>query len=155
MICPFATGVNTTNPGAFCNIVQEGSSVDLTTGSLATGVAQRYIMKSAGFLSNNLTYPELPVSDTGVESDYSIRLTGIGDIPAMGSAQASINVHVQEARDENYTPLSYPEANLKAEDLVYSEISTASGEITLFQKLMRYNSDITGQGQVIFPEVGD
>jgi hypothetical protein len=155
LICPFATGINTTNPGAFCNIVEEGSSVDLTLGSLATGTAQRYIMKSAGFLEGNTTYPELPVSDPGVESDYNFKLTGIGDTPAMGSAQAFINVHVQEARDENYSADTFSEANPKAEDLVYSETSTASGDITLFQKMMKYNSEITGTGQLFFPETTD
>jgi hypothetical protein len=154
-ICPFASGINTTNPSAFCNIVEEGSGVDLTLGSLATETAQRYIMKTAGFLDGNTTYPELPISDPGVESDYSIKLTGFSDVPAKGSAQASIDVHVQEARDANYQVSEFSDVSPKAEDLVYSETSTASGDITLFQKVMKYSSEITGTGQIIFPEAGD
>jgi hypothetical protein len=134
MICPFASPTNNVNP-EFCNIVQEGSSVDLTLGSLTTSTAQRYIMLKAS--GNGL--PDLPVSDPGVESDYSIKLTGFGDVPAMGSAEAFMNVHVQEARSRD----------LKAEDLVYSETTTASGDITLFQKVMSYNSKITAPGQVV------
>jgi hypothetical protein len=144
MICPFASIDGSENP-AFCNIVEEGSSVDLTLGSLSTTTAQRYIM-----LKGNTEPAEedsgpwdLPISDPGVESDYSIKLTGFGDVPAMGSAAAFINVHVQEARavpDEGAAP--------KAEDLVYSEYTTAAGDITLFQKVMSYNSKITAPGFV-------
>ncbi|MBP1929014.1 hypothetical protein J2741_001561 [Methanolinea mesophila] len=138
LICPFASpGININPP--FCNIVQEGSGVDLTLGSLTTETAQRYIMENAGPSVMNPDY-QYPVSDPGVESDYSIKLTGFGDIPAMGSAEASIEVHAQESR------LGFD----KAEDLVYSETTTASGDITLFQKVMNYNSKITGPGYRIF-----
>ncbi len=132
LICPFASGLNTINP-SFCNIVQEESSVDITLGSLTTGTAQRYIMLKGG----TGIAADLPVSDPGVESDYSIRLTGFGDVPAMGSARASIDVHAQEGRI----------LFTKSEDLVYSETSTASGDITLFEKVMSYNSKITAPGE--------
>ena len=144
MICPFASPGSTISP-AFCNIVQEGSSVDLTLGSLATTTAQRYIMRSAGFYQG--TDYEQPVSDPGVESDYTIKLTGFGDIPAMGSAEAYIDVHVQEARLHDQTQEENAAArNPKSEDLLYSETSTASGDITLFQKVMDYSSKITAPG---------
>jgi hypothetical protein len=141
MICPFASPNHNMNPD-FCNIVQEGSSVDLTLGSLTTSMDQRYIMDVAG-QRGLIEDWDLPVSDPGVESDYTIKLTGFGDIPAMGSAEAYINVHVQEGR--NYqTDFVY---DVKAEDLVYSETTTASGDITLFQKVMGYDSKITAPGQ--------
>jgi hypothetical protein len=149
LICPFAGGNTHYNP-AFCNIVQEGSSVDLTLGSLTTGTAQRYIMAKGTTIGDI----DMPVSDPGVELDYTIKLTGFGDVPAMGSAEAYINVHDQEAR--GYFPLfdgvlgqGESSPNPKAEDLVYSETSTASGDITLFQKVMSYTSRITQPG----PEV--
>jgi hypothetical protein len=145
LICPFAGQSSGLNP-AFCNIVQEGSSVDLTLGSLTTGTEQRYIMKS-----DHKFGLDYPVSDPGVESNYHIKLTGFGNVPAMGSADAYIDVHVQEAR--GFTPVTGLgqdlSANPKAEDLVYSETTTASGDITLFEKVMSYNSKITAPGQLI------
>ncbi len=141
MICPFASPSLNINPD-FCNIVQEGSSVDLTLGSLATGTEQRYIMVKGG-IRGGIEGWDLPVSDPGVESNYNIKLTGFGDIPAMGSAESYIDVHIQEGRDYQ-TDFVY---DLKAEDLAYSETTTASGEITLFQKVMGYTSKITAPGQ--------
>ena len=150
MICPFASPEAAFNP-AFCNIVQEGSGVDLTLGSLATGTEQRYIMEKA----SGDGYPDFPVSDPGVEANYNIKLTGFGDIPAMGSAEASIGVHVQEARVYiAQAPGALGQGathNPKAEDLVYSEMTTASGDITLFDKVMSFSSKITAPGQYIAP----
>jgi hypothetical protein len=58
-----------------------------------------------------------------------------------GSADAFMNVHIQEAR-VYISPLDSP----KVEDLVYSESATAAGDITLFQKVMNYKSLITAPG---------
>jgi hypothetical protein len=141
MLCPFASGLHTLNP-PFCNIVEEGSSVDLTIGSLTTGSSERHIMPFAGSI---LDGRDLPVSDAGVELNYNIKLTGFGDIPATGSAGAYMNAHIQEARyaiDDSNAPI------MKAEDLVYTETSTAAGDITLFQKMMNYKSQITAPGFV-------
>lgn len=147
LICPFASPDDNVNPD-FCNIVQEGSSVDLTLGSLTTSTDQRYIMESAGHPpTSQLFDEEVPISDAGVESNYAIRLTGLGDIPAMGSADSYIDVHVQEGR-LYFIPGDDP-FNPKAEDLVYSETTTASGDITLFQKVLGYTSKITAPGQSI------
>jgi hypothetical protein len=146
LLCPFASITGAENP-AFCNIVEEGSSVDLTIGSLTTGSAQRYIMLKSVTEEEgegqSAQIWDLPVSDPGVEVNYDIKLTGFGDIPASGSAQAFMNVHIQEAR--TVVDMGTP---LKAEDLVYSESSTASGEITLFRKVMGYTSKITAPGPV-------
>jgi hypothetical protein len=139
MLCPFASGTSTYNP-PFCNIVEEGSSVDLTIGSLTTGTSERHIMPNAGHYIDGWDFP---TSDAGVELNYNIKLTGFGEIPAVGSAAASMNVHIQEAR----SLMSMRDTGAdKAEDLVYSESSTATGEITLFQKVMNYKSQITAPG---------
>jgi hypothetical protein len=140
MLCPFTSGEEMYNP-AFCNIVEEGSNVDLTIGSLTTGTMRRHIMPYAGYLDIGW---DLPVSDAGVEMDYNIKLTGFGDIPTSGSADTFMNVHIQEGRGAFY----------KAEDLVYSESSTVAGDITLFQKVMNYKSQITGPGAVEPAAVG-
>jgi hypothetical protein len=140
LLCPFTGDLTYYNP-PFCNIVQEGSSVDLTLGSLATSTEERHIMLVAGSAVPDSPDPQgrvYPASGPGVESNYNIRLTGFGDIPAIGSAEAFMNVHVQEGAtiDIRGTP--------KSEDLVYSEMTTAGGELTLFQKAMNYQSKITG-----------
>ncbi len=146
MLCPFASGLHTANP-PFCNIVEEGSGVDLTIGSLTTGTTQRHIMPKAGtILEQGVDVGwDLPASDAGVALNYNIKLTGFDDIPAMGSATAYMNVHIQEARAVTYND---EDPILKAEDLVYTESTTASGEITLFQKVMNYKSQITAPGAV-------
>jgi hypothetical protein len=69
--------------------------------------------------------------DPGVAVDYNIKMTGFGDIPAMGSATAYIDAHIQEARTGD---------GGKSEDVAYSESSTASGDISLFQKAIAYQS---------------
>ncbi len=115
MLCPFASAAYSDFP-AFCNIIEVGSSADVTIGSLTTGADERHVMATA---------------DPNVAVDYNVKLTGFGDIPAMGSAVAYINAHIQEGRSTDVT---------KAEDLVYSETSTASGEISLFQKAISYQS---------------
>ncbi|MBP1927746.1 hypothetical protein J2741_000293 [Methanolinea mesophila] len=147
MICPFASPNDNVNPD-FCSIVQEGSSVDLTLGSLATRTDQRYIMESAGHPpTSQLFEEEVPISDAGVESNYAITLKGLGDVPAMGSVESHIDVHVQEGR-LYFIPEDYL-VDSKAEDLVYSETTTASGDITLFRKVLGYTSKITAPGQSI------
>jgi hypothetical protein len=147
MLCPFASGVLRFNP-PFCNIVEEGSSVDLTIGSLTTGSSERHIMPFGGTIleeGQNIGW-DYPISDAGVELNYNIKLTGFGDIPAAGSAEAFMNAHIQEARPGMPNPFA---SIVKAEDLVYSESTTATGEITIFQKEMNYKSQITAPGSVV------
>ncbi len=142
MLCPFAGGSIKYNP-PFCNIVEEGSSVDLTIGSLLTATEERHIMQSVNFC--DISGYDLPVSTPGVEVNYNIKLTGFGDIPATGTANAYMNVHVQEGGAGPLGLLNNGHSTLfKAEDLVYSESSTATGDITLFDKVMNYNSKING-----------
>ena len=130
MLCPFASTTYALYP-AFCNIVEVGSSVDVTLASLTTSADERHVIETA---------------DPAVAVDYTTKVTGFGDIPAMGSATAFINVHIQEGRQGNNARLNAIQGPLgksddpKAEDLVYSDVSTASGEITLFEKVMNYQS---------------
>jgi hypothetical protein len=155
-ICPFAMPEALRLP-SFCNIVQEGSAVDLTTGSLTTLTDTRFVSAIASVLQQTPGW-DRPLSDNGVEADYRIGLTGFGDVPAMGSADAYINVHVQEGRGffevDGAAPLTLNyrlSVDPRAEDLTYSEDSTASGHITLFQKTMSYNSKLTGAGTILNP----
>jgi hypothetical protein len=116
-ICPFASATTETIP-PFCNIIEVGSDVDVTLASLTTAADERHVMASG---------------DPAVAVGYSIKMTGFGDIPAMGSATAYINAHLMEARTGD---------GGKAEDVSYSETSTAAGDITLFQKAIDYQSGL-------------
>jgi hypothetical protein len=116
-ICPFAADVTEDFP-PYCNIIEVGSDVDVTLASLTTAADERHVMASG---------------DPAVAVDYAIKMTGFGDVPAMGSADAYINAHIQEARTDD---------GGKAEDVAYSEMSTAAGDITLFQKVIGYQSGL-------------
>ncbi|MBP1927738.1 hypothetical protein J2741_000285 [Methanolinea mesophila] len=154
LICPFATESGDDVVAPLCNIVEEGSSVDITLGSLSSQSAERFIMLAVPEPSfYGMAWP-YPVADPGVEADYSVKLTGFGDVAAVGSASAYMNAHVQEGRTflqrgtgNLYEDYQYP----KAEDLVYSELTTATGEITLFQKTMNYKSQFTGPAEKYIP----
>jgi hypothetical protein len=131
MLCPFASTAYTLYP-AFCNIIEVGSTADVTIASLTTSADERHVMATA---------------DPNVAVDYTTKVTGFGDIPAMGSATAYINVHIQEGRQGYNARLNAIQGpplgksdDPKAEDLVYSEVSTASGEISLFDKVIGYQS---------------
>ncbi len=156
LICPFAGGQYTYVP-AFCNVVEMGSEVDLYEGTLDTDVEERHIMAANTQWDprEGEAFP-MPISDPGVETSYNIVLTGVApDSAAVGSASASIDVRIMEGRmfailnpfEETFE--LYP----KAEDLTYSERTTASGAIPLFRKSMSYDSKITAPGILpLFPD---
>jgi hypothetical protein len=115
MICPFGSSSSSSIP-AFCNIVQAGSDMDVTSVSVATEASSRTVAASA---------------DIPVALSYHIKATGLAGNPAEGSISAYIRSHIMEGRGDSLN---------KAGDLIYKEQSTASGEITLFDKLMEYQS---------------
>jgi hypothetical protein len=119
ILCPFATATSSTIP-QYCNIVQAGSSIDTTLTSVVTSATDR-------FVGTDSTYP--------VALNYNIAASGITlsdgtSSPMIGSASAFVKAHIQEARN----------GTGKAEDLTYSETSTASGYITKFGKSIAYQS---------------
>jgi len=118
ILCPFVAGTSTVIP-PYCNIVQAGSGFDATLTSTVSKANDR-------FVGTDSTFP--------VVLNYNVASKGItlsdGTSSAMiGSASAFLKVHVQEARNSS---------TMKAEDLVYSETSTASGLINSFSKSMSY-----------------
>lgn len=150
--CPLAASDYYSIIPPFCNIVEQGSEVDITSGMLATETQERFIMgvvpdPTVGeIIGYGMDWP-WPVSDPGTEMNYDFTLAGIGSYPATGSASVSMQAHVQESRNviESYTPhtgwtVTYPQSS----DIVYSEQTTASGIIDLFQKDMYYTSKFTG-----------
>jgi hypothetical protein len=128
MLCPFAAADSTFIP-AFCNIVQTGSSVDVTTGKLVTSTSEGFVAATA---------------DVPVTVAHSISLTGTGNAPASGSAVAYIKMHDQEGRTKLAFVIPALGAKVytqdKTEDLTYSETTSASGLIPLFTKTMNYQS---------------
>jgi hypothetical protein len=152
LLCPFATQSEDDAIAPLCNIVEEGSSVDLTIGSRSSQSSERFIMLAVPEPTYyGMAWP-YPLADPGVEANYNVKLTGFGDVAAVGSASAYVNAHVQEGRTflqrgtgNLYDDYQYP----KAEDVAYSELTTATGEITLFQKTMNYKSQFTGPAEKI------
>jgi hypothetical protein len=95
---------------------------DLTIGSVTTRADNAFVHSDA-------TIPVVLNYNINVKP-YS---TTQGQVPASGSTSAYIKAHIQEARGNG---------TAKAEDLVYSETSSASGRITAFNKLMSYSSQV-------------
>jgi len=143
MLCPFSYQPVDIIP-AYCNIVQQGSSYQLNTGSVVTSANNR-------FVGTDATMP--------VVQNYAINVKGItmndgATAPALGSVSSYIKAHIQEARGENVanvsveipfeTPVSgyylLPAAPSKAYDFSYSETSMASGIISQFSKSSQYQS---------------
>ncbi|MBP1928164.1 hypothetical protein J2741_000711 [Methanolinea mesophila] len=121
VICPFA-GDSTEFIPVFCNIATAGSTLDMTRVSLATSADTGFIAADAG----------VPV---GLGYEITARgVTSAGQLtPASGSIAAYLDVHAQEAMGNSVQ---------KAEDLAYTEKTTADGLITMFHKKMQYESGI-------------
>ena len=130
ILCPFAEAVVSPADGipTYCNIAEAGSAFDTTLTSTVTSANDRFVGTD---------------SINPVILNYNINAQGItlGDqsSPMIGSASAYLKVHVQEAR--NTTDPAFTEWDrTKAEDLAYSETSSASGLISSFGKSMSYQS---------------
>jgi hypothetical protein len=111
---------NTSSWPAFHNTVNAGSSFDIVRGSVVTQGQTRTVTPYAG----------VPVA-----LNYGVSLRGLDNEPAMGSAGAFMNGHLEQGR-ENSTE--------KAMDLKFSQQSTASGLISTFDKVMDYQSGLAG-----------
>jgi hypothetical protein len=132
-LCPFAPATIGNCTPAFCNIAQTGSRVEVYVGSLVTNAQSR----SVGTDSGADMWPPLPIVDgPPVEMDYSIRLTGVRTgSTADGSAMAYFKAHKLEGSRV------CPSGSLGAgQEITYNEVSSASGSITQFQKIINYKS---------------
>jgi len=117
MLCPFGAGSSSEFP-AFCNIVQAGSSFDVTNINVVTDATLRDIQATADFPAE-LFY--------GISAKGTV-VNGIL-YPATGSITAFMDVHTQEARGDGTLPEG---------DFIYKEETSASGYITSFDKDMYY-----------------
>jgi hypothetical protein len=117
MLCPFGPSSSEFIPD-FCNIVQMGSSMDVTLVSAETSAADRFVAATAD-VPNVVTYS---IAAKGLT-------VGNQTVPAIGTVSAFMKAHIMEARGDSAD---------KSEDLTYSETSTASGLINSFSKSMSY-----------------
>ena len=135
ILCPFISEnlVDDDIP-AHCNIAQAGSSIDTTLTSVVTSADDRFVGTDSA----------IPVV-----LNYNINAEGISlgtqSSPMIGSVSAYLKVHVQEGGETNFSgdfASTVKSATTKAEDLSYSETSTASGLINGFSKSMSYQSGL-------------
>jgi len=129
--CPFASATESVI-APYCNIVEMGSSVDITDGILHTSSGEWSVAASG---------------DVPVEAGYTIEMSGIGDSAASGSASAYTQSHLMEGTMQFlhgiYGPPGFSVEQFRegvALDLTYSEKTTASGEISYFMKNFEYES---------------
>jgi hypothetical protein len=121
-ICPFIPSLISQVP-AYCNRAEAGSTIDMTVANVRTTTSDRFVMPSA---------------DHPVELNHDIRVSElITDVPSVGFASAYLDVLIQEAR---WGP-DISSFDLK-ERIEFSEETSAEGAITLFDKLMHYESGI-------------
>ena len=141
LICPFAHAVPSVIP-TFCNRAEAGSTIDMTVANVRTTSTDRFVS---------------PSSDHPVELNHDIRVAElIADVPSVGMASAYMEVLIQGGRgillENNNQDLIQANGHLYdplMERIEFSEETTADGAITLFEKLMHYESVYTGSGQGI------
>jgi len=131
--CPFGSTRSTVVP-PFCNIVEMGSSVDITDGTLATSSGERTVAATG---------------DVPVEAEYSIHLSGADQSAASGRANAYMKSHLMEGDMQLISQLEGAPGIFinqfrtgQRVDITYSEETTASGEIGYFRKDMAYESGL-------------
>ncbi len=117
VICPFASTVTTQFP-AYCNRAEAGSTIDMTVANVRTTTTDRFVMPSA---------------DHPVELNHDLRVTElVSDVPSIGFASAYMEVLIQEGSKAQPTNLT--------ERIEFFEETSVDGAITLFDKLMHYES---------------
>jgi hypothetical protein len=120
-ICPFVD----TDAGpipTYCNRAEAGSTIDMTVANVRTTSTDRFIMGSG---------------DHPVELNHDLRVTElITDVPSVGMASANLDILIQEGGGALQT------GRVLMERIEFTEESTADGAITLFEKLMHYESGV-------------
>jgi hypothetical protein len=119
VICPFASA-NAQSFPAYCNRAQAGSTIDMTVANVRTTTTGRFVMPSA---------------DHPVELNHDLRVTElVSDVPSVGFASAYMDVLIQEGRGDLFDPATLMER------IEFTEETSVDGAITLFDKLMHYES---------------
>ena len=112
-------GMPTSSWPAFHNTVNAGSSFDIVKGSVVTQAQARTVTDYPG---------AAPVA-----LNYGIRVHGLNDEPAVGSAAAFWDGHLEQGRGTTMN---------KASDVAFSQKASVSGIIYKFDQTMTYESGI-------------
>ncbi|MCE5298735.1 MAG: hypothetical protein LLF84_07310 [Methanoregulaceae archaeon] len=133
VICPFAPDVAALTP-SFCNRAEAGSTVDMTVANVRTTTRDRFVMAGIGAVD--------PSSGSGdVELDHEIRVTElVTGLPSSGTASAYLQVLVQEGGNSNTGGNGAPYVLM--ERIEFDEETSVDGSITLFEKMMHYESGL-------------
>ncbi len=135
--CPFAPQITEIYP-SFCNRAEAGSTIDMTVANVRTTTTDRFVLSEGPY----------PVGASGnVELNHDIRVSElVGGVPSSGLASAYMDVLIQEARgliiengETNFNGDGHP-YNTLMERIEFSEETSADGSITLFEKMMHYES---------------
>jgi hypothetical protein len=116
-ICVFAATKSTTIP-RFCNSVEAGSSFTMEVVNARTETSDRFVTMAAD-------YP--------VEVNHNIRVDALSDVPSIGKVSAFMEGIIQEGRGTCASAF---------EEISFSESTMADGYITLFDKVMGWESGI-------------
>ncbi|MDD5686102.1 MAG: hypothetical protein PHR63_10200 [Methanoregulaceae archaeon] len=136
VLCVFPTPLEGWRASIFpanCNFAEAGSTIDMTMANVRTNSMDRFITPSA---------------DTSVELGHNLLVTELIDgVPSSGTGSAFMNVLIMEARGiyEGGTP--YWDSPL-SERIEFRESTSITGDITVFDKVMNYNSVYTGSGEI-------
>jgi hypothetical protein len=124
---------------ANCNFAEAGSTIDMTMANVRTNSMDRFIT---------------PSTDTSVELEHDLLVTELIDgVPSSGTGSAFMNVLIMEARGiialyDDPESLSATAISPLMERIEFNEVTTVTGDITVFDKVMNYNSEYTGAGEL-------
>jgi hypothetical protein len=116
---------------AYCNYAEAGSTIDMTTANVRTASNDRFIM---------------PSGDYTVELNHDLQVSElVTGLPSTGTATAYMDVLIQEGRPNIYWIIPgelYDVSDVMMERIEFSESTSVDGDISLFEKLMHYDSGV-------------
>jgi hypothetical protein len=131
-ICPFVSQTSRCYP-AFCNRVQTGSTIDMSTVSAGSSARLRNVNEPGepGF------WPPMPSADDPSRLQYGIRVSGLSDEqPSVGFISAYLDIQKNEGG------ALCPGIPVLAQYIEIEEHRMVNGDVSLFSYLVEYESGI-------------